>query len=538
MGMLCEGTYIYCVGSNIWLPIPSKSGRQNHDLGSLVFQYYRQHFSLVGRAQKNLVTVPSFYKKTKGASSSLNNQIRARKAQVYTTAAQPQQEATVDVEKCQTDLPTVHPMESVTEGHNKSSPDFQQQHNLVEPLESGINDKGRNKNLSEARNEIPSFSNPNLTPPQKETHPIISPINSIPQEAFLSKLAEIDEGFSKLNAVSSPNYEGTRKEFSSHVINEEVKETARVCQRQGSKNYSQQREVATGKQEKKQVQQQGTWKCMTNIVVTQSSKSNASKEETVLPTKRSHEQPSNPNGVTNFKELLSWILNKQDNLELFAMITWGIWNQRNQVRNNQPCCTSDQLVSQAKERLAEFTAVIPPAPAVEPEPQAIWKPPDARLVKINFDGAIFKTENRSGIGVDVRDHTGAILASLAQSFSPALTPVEIEAVAAARALEFGLEIGSSEAILEGDSELIMNSLKSGGGTIASVQPLVQDAIIFADFYTKLLYSHCRRDGNKLAHSLARYLIKVSNYVAWMEEIPHSLFSVAQNDLTTLANQIQ
>ncbi|KAK9993929.1 hypothetical protein SO802_023632 [Lithocarpus litseifolius] len=177
-------------------------------------------------------------------------------------------------------------------------------------------------------------------------------------------------------------------------------------------------------------------------------------------------------GVTNFKELLSWILNNQGNPELFGMITWGIWNQRNQVYNHKPCCTSDQLVSQAKERLDEFLAVFPRVPAVEPKPQAVWKPPDGRLVKINFDGAIFKAENRSGIGVVIRDNTGAILASLAQSFSPALTPVEIEAVAAARALEFGLETGTVEAIPEGDSELIMNSLRSGGGTIASVQPLV------------------------------------------------------------------
>ena len=147
-------------------------------------------------------------------------------------------------------------------------------------------------------------------------------------------------------------------------------------------------------------------------------------------------------------------------------------------------------------------------------------------------------KHKSGIGVVVRKHIGAILASLAQSFSPALTLVEIEAIATARALEFGLETGSVEAILEGDSELIMNSLKLGGGTIASVQPLVQDAIIFSNSYTKLLYSYCRRDGNKLAHSLARYSNNVFDYVAWMEEVPQSLFFVAQNDLTTLANQVQ
>ena len=46
-------------------------------------------------------------------------------------------------------------------------------------------------------------------------------------------------------------------------------------------------------------------------------------------------------GVTCFKELLSWVLTNHRNNELFAMVTWGIWHQRNQVRNCKACCTSD-----------------------------------------------------------------------------------------------------------------------------------------------------------------------------------------------------
>ncbi|KAL4622103.1 hypothetical protein ACB092_06G273500 [Castanea dentata] len=75
-----------------------------------------------------------------------------------------------------------------------------------------------------------------------------------------------------------------------------------------------------------------------------------------------------------------------------------------------------------------------------------WKPPYASCFKIYFDGAIFRNENRSGIGVVVRDHTSSIIASLAQLISLALQPIEIEAVAAAQALEFGEEIGISEAV--------------------------------------------------------------------------------------------
>ena len=69
-------------------------------------------------------------------------------------------------------------------------------------------------------------------------------------------------------------------------------------------------------------------------------------------------------------------------------------------------------------------------------------------------------------------HTGAILASLAQSIPQALQPAEIEVIAAIWALEFGHEIGLIEAILEGDSELIVNSLMTGRATMASVEPLI------------------------------------------------------------------
>ena len=169
-----------------------------------------------------------------------------------------------------------------------------------------------------------------------------------------------------------------------------------------------------------------------------------------------------------------------------------------------------------------------------PRQRTKWKPLDARSFKINFDGVIFKQENKSRIGVVIRDHTGAVMASLAQTIAPALQPTEIEAIATARALEFGEEIGITKAILEGDSELIINSLR-GGYSIASVEPLLHDVMVFSNCYAKLLYTHCRRDGNRLAHSLARYSINVSSYVVWMEGVPDPLFTVVEQDVANLAS---
>ena len=105
-------------------------------------------------------------------------------------------------------------------------------------------------------------------------------------------------------------------------------------------------------------------------------------------------------------------------------------------------------------------------------------------------------------------------------------------------MEFGQEIGIGGAVLEGSLELIIKSLKAGGNTIASVEPLIQNAILFSISYSKLQYSHCRREDNRLAHSLARYSINVSNYVVWMKEVPNHLLYVVQQDLANLTNQFQ
>lgn len=61
---------------------------------------------------------------------------------------------------------------------------------------------------------------------------------------------------------------------------------------------------------------------------------------------------------------------------------------------------------------------------------------------------------------------------LAQQLSQAYLPLEVEILGAARALEFGWEIGIGEAALDGDSELTMSTLKEDGYSMVSVDPLI------------------------------------------------------------------
>ena len=62
-----------------------------------------------------------------------------------------------------------------------------------------------------------------------------------------------------------------------------------------------------------------------------------------------------------------------------------------------------------------------------------------------------------------------------------------------RALEFGAKIGLKEMVIEGDLEIIVNELKADGSAMGSVALILQDATLFSSFFTKLLYSHGRRE---------------------------------------------
>ena len=48
--------------------------------------------------------------------------------------------------------------------------------------------------------------------------------------------------------------------------------------------------------------------------------------------------------------------------------------------------------------------------------------------------------------------------------------------------------------------------------------LVHDVRIFSRFFTQLLYPHTKREGNKVAYILSRYVVSGSECVVWMEDV--------------------
>ena len=151
-------------------------------------------------------------------------------------------------------------------------------------------------------------------------------------------------------------------------------------------------------------------------------------------------------------------------------------------------------------------------------------------MKINFDGAVFSSENRSGTGVVIRNSAGLVMASCSQCLSQAYSNDEVEAFAAAKALSFAAEIGISKAVLEGDSLTIIKALSTDQRSLSSFGPLIDDAKFSSVNFDQLHYSHVKRECNFAAHSLAKFASNILDFQVWMEDVPLQISYVIQANL--------
>nr|POF09767.1 hypothetical protein CFP56_21405 [Quercus suber] len=140
-----------------------------------------------------------------------------------------------------------------------------------------------------------------------------------------------------------------------------------------------------------------------------------------------------------------------------------------------------------------------------------WKPPPADLVKINFDGATCSGTNKSGLGVVIRDSMGQVLASCSKVVNQAHSSSEVEAMAAGLVLSFAAELGVKNAVLEGDSLLVVKALTDSESSMSPIGPLINDAKYNSYSFEKLLYFHVTRDCNVVAHILGFEFVMLANH---------------------------
>ena len=158
----------------------------------------------------------------------------------------------------------------------------------------------------------------------------------------------------------------------------------------------------------------------------------------------------------------------------------------------------------------EFQLLHPVTPKLQHRKRTRWKPPDVDSFKVNYDGATFNEQGKAGIGVVIRNSEGPVMASLSQQVPLPATVAQVEALAARRAVEFALEVGITQAIIKGDSDIIFKDLTSPGLSLALHGHLIHDVKQLANAFTNISFTHVLHPGSTVAHGLARRAITTPN----------------------------
>ena len=151
-------------------------------------------------------------------------------------------------------------------------------------------------------------------------------------------------------------------------------------------------------------------------------------------------------------------------------------------------------------------------------------------MKVNFDKATFKDKNLVGLGGVIRNDRGLVMVAFTQTI-PLPTSIEmVEVLAACSALGLAQELSLNQVQLKGDSEVIINALSKGGMDSSSYRHIIKDIKFLSSAFQCLSFCHTHRQGNKVAHCLARSTCKFSPFQVWMEEIPLEFESMYSADI--------
>ena len=232
---------------------------------------------------------------------------------------------------------------------------------------------------------------------------------------------------------------------------------------------------------------------------------------------------------SSVKDIFKRAFADQLDTELLAVTSWNVWNRRNKIRSKEVVYPLDQIHTLSKDRKTEFQQLHTSIRTSVHRNHTRWKTPEQGFYKVNYDGAIFSQQDKAGIGIVIRDEEGAIRASMSQQWPLPTIVVQVKALAARKAVEFALELDITKVIFEGDSESICRELQDPGPSLALHGHLIQDVKLLSNFFHSVIFSHVRREGNTVAHALARSVISRPILTVWMEDVPPDIRHLVQAD---------
>ena len=102
----------------------------------------------------------------------------------------------------------------------------------------------------------------------------------------------------------------------------------------------------------------------------------------------------------------------ENELELFCVALWLVWENRNKNFHEHSTCLPHLLADKAKKIMSNYRTNMEQRIMVGAKsPQVDWLPPPMMHIKVNTNAAYDRTNGLSRFGAVMRDHRGRVMAS-------------------------------------------------------------------------------------------------------------------------------
>ncbi|RYR47301.1 hypothetical protein Ahy_A07g033241 [Arachis hypogaea] len=225
-----------------------------------------------------------------------------------------------------------------------------------------------------------------------------------------------------------------------------------------------------------------------------------------------------------------------------GFLAWEVWKARNQVVHQRSKPSPIIVIYKAKQMEIEFTEMAEElAKSFVNERRKVrrvtWRPSLPGWVKCNVDAVFVEVFSGGATTAVFRDHHENLLTA-SNSKIVATSPLVAEALAVRKALIIAKNFQLERIIFESDSLILIQALKSKA-SIAEIQVILDDILDLARNISNCGFTWVPREGNGLAHEVAKLTVDSSLQQNWLMCKPQNHHEhLEKRDLHVTANDKQ
>lgn len=158
-----------------------------------------------------------------------------------------------------------------------------------------------------------------------------------------------------------------------------------------------------------------------------------------------------------------------------------------------------------------------------------WCPPTHGWIKINFDANVLDGTS-CGLGVIFRDERGKILLASVRRIQSNWNVDVCEVAAALFGVELAVQFAYSHVQLKGDSMYVMSAIENSLEGLSPIHLIYDHIVVLCSSFNGFGCSFVKRNGNTLAHLVARWDTDLASEKLFMDPFPQGFITLAELDL--------